>query len=91
MRQNAHFQVFVQTSIRVSELCSLTVSDIDVSGRTLTVRSGKGMAARTIELESNGIKAIKSYLSVPPQSLSDHLVLIRMVRRCQSAAYAGWW
>ena len=44
-----------------------------------------------IELEPKGIKAIKSYLSVRPQSLSDHLVLIRMVRRCQSAACVGWW
>ena len=74
-RDYAILQVFLQTGIRVSELCSLRISDIDFSGRTLTVTAGKGMAARTIELEPKGIKAIKSYLAVRPQSLSDHLFL----------------
>jgi site-specific recombinase XerD len=57
-RDYAILQVFLQTGIRVSELCSLRLSDIDVSGRTLTVTAGKGMAAHTIEFEPKGIKAI---------------------------------
>jgi integrase len=33
--------VFLQTGIRVSGLCSLTLSDVDLADRTVTIRQGK--------------------------------------------------
>jgi site-specific recombinase XerD len=49
--------LFIQTGIRISELCDLRLDDIDLNVGLLTVRVGKGMAARSIELEKKGIRA----------------------------------
>lgn len=74
-RDYAILQVFLQTGIRVSELCALTRSAIDFESRTVHVGHGKGQKTRTIELEKRGIQAIKSYLAVRPESLHDELFL----------------
>jgi integrase len=58
-RDYAILQVFLQTGIRVSELCSLTLSDVDLTDRTLTIRQDKGMADRTIELEKKGLQHLE--------------------------------
>ena len=86
-RDYAILQVFLQTGIRVSELCSLTLSDVDLADRTLTIRQGKGMANRSIELEKKGYQAIKNYLRSRPQSLSDALFLNYQAELSQSAVY----
>ena len=67
-------QVFLQTGIRVSELASLTIEDIDFVKPAITVR-GKGKVEREIALEKRGVQALKSYLAVRPESLSDILFL----------------
>lgn len=67
--------VFLQTGIRVSELCALTREDIDFDARHVHVGNGKGQKARTIELEKRGIQAIKSYLAVRPESLHEEVFL----------------
>jgi site-specific recombinase XerC len=53
----------------------LLLSDVDLADRTLTIRQGKGMADRSIELEKKGSQAVKNYLRSRPQSLSDALFL----------------
>jgi integrase/recombinase XerD len=63
-RNYAILQVFLQTGIRVSELCSLTLSDVDLSDRTLTIRQGKGMADRSIELEKKAIRRSRTTYGV---------------------------
>lgn len=62
-RDYAIIQVFLQTGLRVGELVNLTLSDIDVENKTLTVRQGKGKRDRTIPLEEQALRALKSYLS----------------------------
>ncbi len=74
-RDYAILQVFLQTGIRISELCALTRNDIDFESRQVHIGNGKGQKARTIELEKKGIQAIKSYLVVRPESLHDELFL----------------
>jgi site-specific recombinase XerD len=69
--------LFIQTGIRISELCELRLSDIDLEAGTLMVRLGKGMAARTIELEKKGIRATKTWLQARPATHFDHLFLNR--------------
>ena len=76
-RDYAILQVFLQTGIRVSELCDLLLSDIDLDGKTLTVREGKGMRSRVIALEKKGVQALKSYLAVRPETPPAHLFLNR--------------
>jgi site-specific recombinase XerD len=86
-RDYAILQVFLQTGIRISKLCSLTLSDVDLADHTLTIRQGKGMANRSIELEKKGYQAIKNYLRSRPQSLSDALFLNYQAEPSQSAVY----
>ena len=74
-RDYAILQVFLQTGIRVSELCDLLLSDIDLEGKTLTIREGKGMRSRVIALEKKGVHALKSYLAVRPETPAQHLFL----------------
>lgn len=76
-RDTCILQIFLQTGIRVSELCDLRLGDVDVEGRVLRVRAGKGMAARDIELAKKAIEAIKSWLAVRPDVLDDHVFLNR--------------
>jgi site-specific recombinase XerD len=73
-RDYAILQLFLQTGIRVSELCSLRLSDVDFAGKTLVVR-GKGMVEREIPLEKKGLEALRNWLSVRPPAPTDHLFL----------------
>jgi integrase/recombinase XerC len=74
-RDNAIFQVFLQTGVRVSELCALAREDIDLPGGLLHVREGKGQASRDIPLEKKAIQALKSYLRVRGESPYEQLFL----------------
>lgn len=73
-RDYAILQVFLQTGIRVRELAGLTLDDIDLVNYFLKVR-GKGQVEREIELEKKGVQALKNYLSLRPESLSNILFL----------------
>jgi site-specific recombinase XerD len=73
-RDYAVLQVFLQTGIRVSELASLRITDIDFIKPSITVR-GKGSVEREIALEKKGIHALKSYLAVRPESFSSRVFL----------------
>jgi integrase/recombinase XerC len=73
-RDYAILQVFLQTGIRVSELASLTVDDIDFVKPAITVR-GKGSVERQIELEKKGVHALRSYLALRPDSFSKRVFL----------------
>src|SRR5712691_8865165 len=73
-RDYAVLQVFLQTGIRVSELANLTIVDVDLTKPVITVR-GKGNQEREIALEKRGVQALKNYLAVRPESLSDTIFL----------------
>jgi integrase/recombinase XerC len=73
-RDYAILQTFLQTGIRVSELASLTTSDVDFLKPAITVR-GKGGIEREIALEKRGLQALKNYLAVRGDSLSERLFL----------------
>jgi site-specific recombinase XerD len=65
------------TGIRVSELCSLMLSDVETSERkgTLTVRSGKGGKFRILPLNVDARQAITAYLKVRPTVSADQLFI----------------
>ncbi len=77
LRDLAILQVFLQTGVRVSELCQLQLDDIQLDARKLVVRAGKGMIGREIELEKKVIAALKNYLKVRPKTDSPYLFLNR--------------
>ncbi len=68
---------FLQTGVRVSELCALRLDDVDLDSKTLHVRVGKGMSARTIDLEKKGVQSLKSWLKVRPNVADNSLFLNR--------------
>lgn len=79
-RDYAIFQVFLQTGLRVSELCALHLDDLEMNVRPyplLHVRIGKGRRARTLELEPKVAKALKNYLALRPGGMSDAVFLNR--------------
>jgi site-specific recombinase XerD len=65
------------TGIRVSELSSLMLGDVETSERkgSLTVRSGKGSKFRVLPLNVDARRAIDAYLEVRP-AVSDEYVFI---------------
>lgn len=67
--------LFLQTGIRISELCALRLDDIDFDASLLYVRMGKGMAARSIELEKKATRSLKTWLEFRPASTDTHLFL----------------
>jgi site-specific recombinase XerD len=61
IRDYAIIQTFLQTGIRLSELVNLTLDDVDVEYRLLTVRQGKGKKDRQIPLVDDAVKALRNY------------------------------
>lgn len=76
-RDYAILQMFLQTGIRISELCELRQSDVDLTTKTLHVRQGKGMVARAIPLEKKVLTALKTWSELRPEVEDDHLFLNR--------------
>jgi site-specific recombinase XerD len=62
IRDYAIIQTFLQTGIRLSELVSLQVEEVDLEHRNLTVRQGKGKKDRQIPLVDDVLKALRNYV-----------------------------
>ena len=62
IRDYAIIQTFLQTGIRLSELVSLRLEDVDLEHRLLTVRQGKKKKDRQIPLVDDVLKALRNYL-----------------------------
>jgi site-specific recombinase XerD len=71
VRDYAIIMTFLQTGIRLSELANLTIDDVDVDHKVLTVRQGKGKKDRHIPLVDEEVKALRNYL----RSRASQLVL----------------
>ena len=65
------------TGIRVSELSSLSVGDVEISERkgSLTVRSGKGAKFRILPLNVDARRAITAYFEVRPTISANQLFI----------------
>jgi integrase len=61
-RDEALILVMLDTGLRASELCALTVGDIDLQEATLTVREGKGGKSRYLPMAQATRKALYNYL-----------------------------
>ena len=73
-RDYAILQLFLQTGIRVAELVSLALADIDLDQGTMLI-NGKGNKQRTISLEKKATHAVKAYLADRPKHLDQHVFL----------------
>lgn len=60
-RDAALIRMMAATGLRVSELCSLTLADVDFTLRLATVRSGKGDKARVVRFDPATAAALDRY------------------------------
>lgn len=54
-RDKALVKVFIMTGLRRAEMCTLNVGDINLEGRAISVRGGKGNRDRTVMVPKNVI------------------------------------
>jgi len=62
-RDRAILETLYGTGVRISELSNLDVDDVDMDGRTVTVRAGKGSKDRIVPLGRAARSAIAAYLT----------------------------
>ena len=77
VRDQAILQVFLQTGIRVGELCALTMDNIDLTARELTVRQGKGLKDRVIPLTHDACHALEQHIALRKDAGTTHLFLTK--------------
>jgi integrase/recombinase XerC len=64
IRDLAMFELFYSSGLRLSELNSLDLVDLDLSDQSLIVRSGKGGKSRVLPIGGKAVSAINNWLSV---------------------------
>jgi integrase len=73
----ACFYLLWQGGLRRGEVEDLRLEDLDLEGRRLTVRRGKGMLDRTVFLTDTVVSALNAYQQVRGPGPTDHVFLYR--------------
>jgi integrase len=73
----AAFYLLWQSGLRKGEVEELRLEDLDLAGRKLSVRNGKGMKDRTVFLTDTTLRALQEYLVRCGQGPTDHVFLYR--------------
>ncbi len=62
LKERLIVKLLVYTGIRVSELCSIRIQDIDINNKTLKIRSGKGDKDRLVVYSDKVVPDLRLYL-----------------------------
>lgn len=62
LRDRAIIITLVDTGLRASELCALTIADLDIDQGQINVRHGKGDKQRFVPIGSRALDAVEDYL-----------------------------
>jgi len=73
----AAFYLLWQGGLRLGEVEDLLLEDLDLPGRRLTVRQGKGRQDRTVYLTDTVVRALREYLAVRGMGPTDHVFFYR--------------
>ena len=73
----AVFYLLWQCGLRRGEVEELRLEDLDLKGRKLSVRNGKGMKDRTVFLTGIAVQALQDYLPLRGEGPTDHVFLYR--------------
>jgi len=71
----ALFYLLWQGGLRLSEVESLRLEDLDLPGKRISVRQGKGRKDRTVFLTQVTVSVLQDYLAVRGGGFSDHVFL----------------
>jgi site-specific recombinase XerD len=73
----AAFYLLWHSGLRKSEVEELRLEDLDLQGRRVSVRNGKGQKDRTVYLTETSVNALTAYLEVRGVGPTDHVFLYR--------------
>jgi len=73
----AWFYLLAHGGLRLGEVCDLRTGDVDLTGKRIMVREGKGKRDRAVPLSEVAVTALQDYLTVRGASATDHLLLFR--------------
>lgn len=62
LKERLIVKLLVYTGVRVSELCSIRINDIDLKSKTLKIRSGKGDKDRLVVFSDDVVPDLKLYM-----------------------------
>lgn len=62
LKERLVVKLLVYTGIRVSELCSIRVQDIDINSKTLKIRNGKGDKDRLVVFSDKVVSDLRLYI-----------------------------
>jgi site-specific recombinase XerD len=79
----AAFYLMWQSALRLSEVEELRLEDLDLGGRKLIVRQGKGMKDRAVLMTDTTVRALQEYLVVRGPGPTDHVFLYRNQPVCK--------
>lgn len=87
-KRNAAVLTLLLHGLRVSEVCALQLGDVTVNERSgqVVVYSGKGRKYRTVPLNLDARKALKTWLEVRPDGAGPHLFVGRREAALQPRA-----
>jgi site-specific recombinase XerD len=72
-RDRAIFATLLFCGLRRSELLDLKLTDLDLKGRWLKVRRGKGMKGRSVPLVPDAVEALSDWLEFRPEVEHDFI------------------
>lgn len=73
----AIFYLLWQCGLRLGEVEELRLEDLDLPGRKLSVRNGKGIKDRTVYMTDTTVRVLADYLTARGQGPTDHVFLYR--------------
>jgi site-specific recombinase XerD len=73
IRDLACFYLLWHCGLRISEVCSLLVNDVDLSGRKLFIKDSKERKDRVVYMSKTTVETLQNYLAIRPDPDSAYL------------------
>ena len=74
-RDLAVLLVLIDCGVRASELCQIELEDLDLSGRSILIKKGKGNKSRYVFFSDLTARALNRYINSRPESFDNALFL----------------
>jgi site-specific recombinase XerD len=81
IKDRSIFELLYSSGLRISEICNLDVSDVDLKERILQVRNGKNSKDRVIPFSENSSFFLNTYLKQRENSRSKALFISKQKKR----------